>query len=71
MDAARYVQCRSSRRSIPNRPPNWGEYLRSTDLPEVRDDFSKRRPGDAMYLIDVGKVRISITDADGAVVTIG
>ena len=32
--------------------------------------FSNGDPGDAMYLIDLGKVRISITDADGHVVTL-
>src|SRR4030081_2457641 len=32
--------------------------------------FSNGDPGDAMYLIDLGKVRISITDADGNVVTL-
>ena len=32
--------------------------------------FRNRDPGDAMYLIDLGKVRISITDADGHVVTL-
>src|SRR3984893_11897111 len=32
--------------------------------------FRNRDPGDAMYLIDMGKVRISIADADGHVVTL-
>jgi CRP/FNR family cyclic AMP-dependent transcriptional regulator len=32
--------------------------------------FRNRDPGDAMYLIDLGKVRISIADADGHVVTL-
>src|SRR4030088_310097 len=32
--------------------------------------FSNGDPGDAMYLIDLGKVRISITDADGHVVAL-
>lgn len=32
--------------------------------------FRAGDPGDAMYLIDSGKVRISITDADGHVVTL-
>src|SRR5260370_16041871 len=33
--------------------------------------FSNGGAGDAMYLVDVGQVRISITDADGHVVTLG
>src|SRR3979411_1062333 len=32
--------------------------------------FSNGDPGDAMYLIDMGRVRISITDADGHHVTL-
>ena len=32
--------------------------------------FSNGDPGDAMYLIDLGRVRIGITDADGHVVTL-
>jgi len=47
-----------------------GEYLTIHDYPKLATIFRNGDPGDAMYLIDVGKVRISITDADGAVVTL-
>jgi CRP/FNR family cyclic AMP-dependent transcriptional regulator len=47
-----------------------GEYLTIQDYPESATIFRTGDPGDAMYLIDVGKVRISITDADGALVTL-
>ena len=47
-----------------------GEYLTIHDYPKSATIFRNGDPGDAMYLIDVGKVRISITDADGAVVTL-
>ena len=47
-----------------------GEYLTIHDYPKAATIFRTGDPGDAMYLIDVGKVRISITDADGAVVTL-
>src|SRR5436309_15875518 len=47
-----------------------GEYLTIHDYPKSATIFRYGDPGDAMYLIDVGKVRISITDADGAVVTL-
>ena len=47
-----------------------GEYLTIHDYPRSATIFRNGDPGDAMYLIDVGKVRISITDADGAVVTL-
>src|SRR5580765_1333176 len=47
-----------------------GEYLTIHDYPRAATIFRNGDPGDAMYLIDVGKVRISITDADGAVVTL-
>jgi CRP/FNR family cyclic AMP-dependent transcriptional regulator len=47
-----------------------GEYLSIHDYPRSATIFRTGDPGDAMYLIDVGKVRISITDADGAVVTL-
>ncbi|HEY6069997.1 MAG TPA: DUF1003 domain-containing protein [Chthoniobacterales bacterium] len=47
-----------------------GEYLTIHDYPRSATIFRSGDPGDAMYLIDVGKVRISITDADGAVVTL-
>src|SRR2546421_3271803 len=47
-----------------------GEYLTIHDYPRSATIFRYGDPGDAMYLIDVGKVQISITDADGAVVTL-
>jgi uncharacterized membrane protein len=47
-----------------------GEYLTIHDYPKSATIFRYGDPGDAMYLIDVGKVRISIIDADGAVVTL-
>ena len=47
-----------------------GKYLTIHDYPKSAMIFRNGDPGDAMYLIDVGKVRISITDADGAVVTL-
>jgi CRP/FNR family cyclic AMP-dependent transcriptional regulator len=47
-----------------------GEYLSIHDYPGSATIFRTGDPGDAMYLIDVGKVRISITDADGALVTL-
>ena len=47
-----------------------GEYLTIHDYPRSATIFRNGDPGDAMYLIDVGRVRISITDADGAVVTL-
>src|SRR5207237_8151322 len=47
-----------------------GEYLTIHDYPKSATICRHGDPGDAMYLIDVGKVRISITDADGAVVTL-
>lgn len=42
-----------------------GEYLTIHDYPRSATIFRAGDPGDAMYLIDVGKVSISITDADG------
>ena len=47
-----------------------GEYLTIHDYPRSATIFRTGDPGDAMYLIDLGKVRISITDADGALVTL-
>ncbi len=47
-----------------------GEYLTIHDYPRAATIFRTGDPGDAMYLIDVGKVQISITDADGAAVTL-
>jgi CRP/FNR family transcriptional regulator, cyclic AMP receptor protein len=42
-----------------------GAYLTIHDYPRAATIFRKGDPGDAMYLIDVGKVRISVTDTDG------
>jgi len=47
-----------------------GEYLTIHDYPKSAGIFRNGDPGDAMYLIDVGRVQISITDADGADVTL-
>src|SRR2546430_17664172 len=47
-----------------------GEYLTIHDYPGAATICRTGDPGDAMYLIDVGKVQISITDADGHVVTL-
>src|SRR5438132_5302032 len=47
-----------------------GEYLTIHDYPRAATICRIGDPGDAMYLIDVGKVRISITDADGHIVTL-
>ncbi len=47
-----------------------GEYLTIHDYPKSATICRKGDPGDAMYLIDVGKVRISVTDADGHAVTL-
>jgi uncharacterized membrane protein len=47
-----------------------GEYLTIHDYPKSAMIFRNGDPGDAMYLIDIGKVRISLTDADGADVTL-
>src|SRR5262249_57463304 len=47
-----------------------GEFLTIHDYPKAATIFRKGDPGDSMYLIDVGKVRITITDADGAAVTL-
>ena len=47
-----------------------GTYLTIHDYPRSSPIFRVGDPGDAMYLIDVGKVGISITDADGVVVTL-
>ena len=42
-----------------------GEFLSIQDYNRSSVVFSNGDPGDAMYLIDLGKVRMSITDADG------
>src|SRR5438046_4130412 len=47
-----------------------GKYLTIHECPKTARIFRNGDPGDAMYLIDVGKVRISITDTDGADVTL-
>jgi len=47
-----------------------GKYLTIHDYPESATVVRKGDPGDAMYLIDLGKVCISITDADGQTVTL-
>jgi uncharacterized membrane protein len=47
-----------------------GEYLTSHDYPKAATIFRTGDPGDAMYLIDVGKIGITITDADGVIVTL-
>jgi CRP/FNR family cyclic AMP-dependent transcriptional regulator len=47
-----------------------GEYLTIHDYPKSETIFQTGDAGDAMYVIDVGGVRISITDADGVVVTL-
>src|SRR5262249_38520162 len=47
-----------------------GEFLTIHDYPKTATIFHKGDPGDSMYLIDVGKVKITITDADGAAVTL-
>jgi CRP/FNR family cyclic AMP-dependent transcriptional regulator len=47
-----------------------GGFLSIQDYGNSSVVFRNGDPGDAMYLIDLGKVRISITDADGHVVTL-
>src|ERR1043166_6705171 len=46
------------------------EFLTIEDCPTEMTVFRNREIGDSMYLIDSGKVRISITDADGHAVTL-
>src|SRR5256712_14027883 len=46
------------------------EFLSLTGYPADATVFRNREIGDSMYLIDSGKVRISITDADGHTVTL-
>ena len=46
------------------------EFLSIQDYPRAQAVFRNHDPGDAMYLIDMGRVRISITDADGHHVTL-
>src|SRR2546425_8513219 len=45
-------------------------YLSIHDYPRSAVVFRSRDPGDAMYLVELGKVHISITDADGHLVTL-
>jgi CRP/FNR family cyclic AMP-dependent transcriptional regulator len=45
-------------------------FLSGHDYHRSSEVFRAGDPGDAMYLIESGKVRISITDADGHVVTL-
>jgi CRP/FNR family cyclic AMP-dependent transcriptional regulator len=47
-----------------------GEYLTIHDYPTAAVIVRSGDPGDAMYIIDLGKIRISITDADGNEVTL-
>src|SRR5436309_6763285 len=47
-----------------------GEYLTIHDYPKSGTILPNGEPGDAMYQVDVGKVHISITDADGHAVTL-
>jgi CRP/FNR family transcriptional regulator, cyclic AMP receptor protein len=47
-----------------------GRFLTIHDYPQAASIFRNRDPGDAMYIIDLGKVRISIKDADGHIVTL-
>jgi CRP/FNR family cyclic AMP-dependent transcriptional regulator len=47
-----------------------GQFLTIHDYPKSATIFRKGDPGDAMYLIDLGRVGISIADADGHVVTL-
>jgi CRP/FNR family cyclic AMP-dependent transcriptional regulator len=46
------------------------DYLSIRDYPSSSIVFRNGDPGDAMYVIDEGKVRISITDADGHMITL-
>ena len=46
------------------------EFLSIQDYARAQAVFRNHDPGDAMYLIDMGRVRISITDADGHHVTL-
>ncbi len=47
-----------------------GRYLTIHDYPSSAVIFRTGDPGDSMYLVDFGNVCISITDADGQVVTL-
>ena len=47
-----------------------GNYLTIHDYPSSAVICRNGDPGDAMYLIELGKVHISVTDADGHVVTL-
>lgn len=54
----------------PHATAQLGEYLTIHDYPKAATIFRKGDPGDAMYLVDLGKIGISITDADGHTVTL-
>jgi uncharacterized membrane protein len=45
-------------------------FLSIRDYPSSTVVFRNGDPGDSMYLIDLGKVRISLTDADGHMITL-
>ena len=45
-------------------------FLSLRDYPSSTVVFRNGDPGDSMYLIDLGKVRISLTDADGHMITL-
>src|ERR1051325_3977617 len=47
-----------------------GQFLTIHDYPKSATIFRKGDPGDAMYLVDLGKIAISLTDADGHAVTL-
>ena len=47
-----------------------GAFLTIHDYPRTATVFRKGDPGDAMFLIDLGKVRISVTDTDGQTVNL-
>ena len=56
--------------SLDRKSAELSEFLSIQDYERSSVVFRNGDPGDAMYLIDLGKVRISITDADGHVVTL-
>ena len=45
-------------------------FLSLSDYPSSTVVFRNGDPGDSMYIIDLGKVRISLTDADGHMITL-
>lgn len=46
------------------------QFLSIRDYPSSTVVFRNGDPSDSMYIIDVGKVRISLTDADGHMITL-